>query len=149
MLSSLLRRLSARSDDSTALPAEDARTAIAALLVIAANADQVYAEAERAQIEAVLGARYGLDAAGAAALRLEGEAAEAASLDMYRFTALVKGAIPNEERISVIEALWRVVLTDSVRDANEEVLMRRVTDLLGVDPRDSVLARQRVQQGRA
>lgn len=148
MLSSLLRRLSGQSTDSSALPVDDARTAIAALLVIAAHADHVYADAERAQIDAVLAARFSLDPVRAAALRAEGEAAEAASLDMYRFTALVKSAIPHEERVSVIEALWRVVLADETRDAHEDLLMRRVTDLLGVDPRDSVLARQRVQQAR-
>jgi uncharacterized tellurite resistance protein B-like protein len=62
---------------------------------------------------------------------------------LYKFTALVKRAIPHEERASVLEALWRVVLADGQREAHEEALMRRLTDLLGLDSRDSAAARQR------
>jgi uncharacterized tellurite resistance protein B-like protein len=65
-------------------------------------------------------------------------------MDLYRFTSLIKRAIAHEERISVIEALWGVVLADGVRDAHEDALMRRVTDLLGLDPRESIEARKRV-----
>jgi uncharacterized tellurite resistance protein B-like protein len=142
MLADLLRRL--KGEDSTPLPADDARIAIAALLVIAANVDHDYAEAERAQIERVLADRYSLGAEAAAKLRADGEAAEAAAMDMYKFTTLVKKHIEFEERTSVLDALWRVVLSDSLRNAEEETFMRRVTDLLGLDPRDSVDARRRV-----
>lgn len=144
MLADLLRRIAGA--DSAPLPAEDARLAVAALLVIAAHADHDYAEAERAQIERVLAARYALDAAAAAKLRAEGEAAEAAAMDLYKFTSLIKRAIPYEERASVLEALWRIVLSDGQREAHEEALMRRVTDLLGLDSRESVEARQRAQR---
>jgi uncharacterized tellurite resistance protein B-like protein len=140
MIAKLLQRL--RGEES-ALPAEEARVAIAALLVIAAHADHDYADAEKTQIDLVLAARFGLDAAGAAALRAAGEAAEASSLDLYKFTALVKRAIAHEERASVLEALWRVVLADGQREAHEDALMRRLTDLLGLDSRDSAEARRR------
>ncbi|MBL8530222.1 MAG: TerB family tellurite resistance protein [Hyphomonadaceae bacterium] len=147
MLADLLRRLSGRADDGRALAPDDARIAVAALLVIAANADHKYEEAEKAMIEQVLAARYMLTPHQAAALRADGEAAEHASLDMYRFTALIKKAIEYEERASIIEALWRVVLTDRRRDMHEDALMRRVTDLLGLDWRDAVEARQLAERG--
>jgi uncharacterized tellurite resistance protein B-like protein len=145
MLADLMRRLSSKSTEK--LPPEDARLAIAALLVIAAHADHSYDDAERLQIERVLAARYGLDQATAAKLRADGEAAEAAAMDLYKFTSLIKATIPYEERATVLEALWRVVLTDNVREVHEETLMRRVTDLLGLDPRESVDARRRAQAG--
>lgn len=142
MIAKLLKRLS--GDSAEAMPADEARTAIAALLVIAAHADHKYTDDERLQIERVLAARYGLAAEAAIRLREEGEAAEAASMDMYKFTSLIKRAIAHEERASVLEALWRVVLADGVREAHEEAMMRRVTDLLGLDPRESIEARKRV-----
>lgn len=146
MLSDLLRRLKGGPDaDNKPLPAEDACIAVAALLVIAAQADHKYQDVERAQIERVLAARYALNETQAAALRVEGEAAGHAAMDIYKFTALIKKTIPYEERTSVIEALWRVVLSDANREMHEDTLMRRVTDLLGLDPRDSIDARRRVQ----
>ncbi|MGQ0531936.1 MAG: TerB family tellurite resistance protein [Caulobacteraceae bacterium] len=144
MLADLLRRLAERPEDDELLPQEDQRIAVAALLVLAAHADHDYAEAERVQIDHVLAHRYGLSADGAAALRSQGEAAEAAS-DLYRFTSLIKKGVPHEERAAVIEAMWRVVLADDTREMHEEALMRRVTDLLGLDSRDSVEARRRAQ----
>jgi uncharacterized tellurite resistance protein B-like protein len=145
MLADLMRRLAGRPEDDAVLPGEDQRIAVAALLVIAAHADHHYAEAERAQIDHVLAQRYGLSATAAAALRAQGEAAEAAASDLYRFTALVKKGVPHEERHAVLEAMWRVVLADDHREMHEEALMRRITDLLGLDSRDSVQARQRAQ----
>ncbi len=146
MLSSLLRKLTGESADE-ALTRDESRVAVAALLVIAAHADHKYEDVERMQIERALAARYGIDAAAAAALRAEGEEAERASMDLYRFTSRVKQHIPHEERAAVIEAMWRVALADGERDKHEETLMRRVTDLLGLDPRDSIEARRRVEAG--
>lgn len=145
MLQDLLRRLAGQPEDGGALPAEDQRLAVAALLVIAAHVDHDYAEAERAQIDRVLAERYDLAPDVAAKLREQGEAAEAASSDMYKFTALIKAGVPHEERNSVLEALWRVVLADANREMHEDALMRRVTDLLGLDSRDSVEARRKAQ----
>ena len=45
----------------------------------------------------------------------------------------------------MIEALWGVVLADGVREAEENALLRLVANLLGVNDRDSNLARQRVE----
>jgi len=145
MLADLLRRIAGRPENDTLLPLEDQRVAVAALLVIAAHADHDYADVERAQIERVLADRYALDPEAAANLRAQGEAAEGASVDLYRFTSLVKAGIPYEERASVIEAMWRIVLADADRERHEDALLRRVTDLLGLDPRESVEARRRAQ----
>jgi len=145
MLADLLRRLAGRPDNDALLPAPEQRIAVAALLVIAAHADEIYEDVERAQIERVLADRYSLDPEAAAALRAQGEEAEAGSVDLFRFTSMVKAGVPYEERAAVIEALWRVVLADNVREQHEDALMRKVTDLLGLDPREGVEARQRAQ----
>jgi uncharacterized tellurite resistance protein B-like protein len=141
MLASLLKRLKGGSDDP--LPPDDARTAVTALLVIAAHADDKYEDVERSQIEKALADRYGLTPAAAAALRADGEAAEAVATDMYRFTSLVKKSVPHEERTAVLEVMWRVIVADANRDSHEETLMRRITDLLGLSDRDNAEARQR------
>jgi uncharacterized tellurite resistance protein B-like protein len=143
MLANLLKRLSGA--DETPLAPDETRVAVAALLVLAANADHDYSDVERERIEHVLADRFALSAEQAAKLRAEGEAAEQASMDMYKFTSLIKRLIPYEERASVLEAMWRVVIADAVRDMHEETLMRRVTDLLGLDPRESIEARRRVE----
>lgn len=125
----------------------DARTAVAAVLVMAARADGAYDAGERAVVDHVLATRFGLDAAGAEALRQQGEDAEVESIDIYQFTKAIRTAIAIEDRVAIVEALWAVVLADGARDPHEDSLMRQLVDRLGLSPMDSALARQRVQGG--
>ena len=75
---------------------------------------------------------------------LEGEAP-----DTVRFTKAIKDAIAYEDRLGVIEALWAVVLADGVRETHENALLRLVANLLGINDRDSNLARKRVEDAGA
>ena len=83
------------------------------------------------------------DADQAATLRQTAEALEAEAPDTVRFTRAIKEEVPYEERFNVVRALWQVVLADGARDAEEDALMRLLASLLGVNDRDSALARQR------
>jgi uncharacterized tellurite resistance protein B-like protein len=142
MIRSLLSLLSA--PDPAPLTAPDAELALAALLVRLARADDHYHEAEKLRIEHVLAHRRGLGHAEAARLRAEAEALEADAPDTVRFTRALKDKIAHEDRIGVIEALWDVALADDTREAEEDALIRLAANLLGVNDRDSALARQRV-----
>jgi uncharacterized tellurite resistance protein B-like protein len=147
MLSTLLARLRAPEEDAAPLDAEDARLAIAALMVRAARADDLYDSQERAEILAALADRYALAPAKAESLLAEAEAAEAQAPDTVRFTRLVKQAVPHEERAAVMEALWRVALADGKRDATEDALLRQLAPLLGLADRESAFARRRAEGG--
>ena len=127
------------------LPQDEARLALVALLVRAARSDGVYAPEERARIDRIAMARYGLEAAAAAALRAEAERLEAEAPDTVRFTRAIKQAVAHEDREGVMEAMWQVVLTDGARDSGENALMRMVAPLLGISDVDSARARQRVE----
>ena len=142
MLADLLRRLSGppRSD---LLDAHDARVAMAALMVRISRTDGSYTWAEQARVDAMLATRYRLDQPAAARIRHDAEAAEAAAQDTVQFTRLIKDAVPYEERIGVVEALWRIAATDGI-NADEQGFMRLTASLLGVSDQDSGLARQRV-----
>ncbi|WP_460274669.1 tellurite resistance TerB family protein [Celeribacter sp. ULVN23_4] len=127
------------------LPDADARLALAALLVRVARADGRYDPEEAARIEKVLTQRYQLSPFEAAKLRGEAELLEAEAPDTVRFTRAIKDAVPFEDRIGVLEGLWSVVLADGQRDQGEDALLRLVSNLLGINDRDSALARQRVE----
>jgi len=142
-----LRRL-LLSTGQTDLQPDDARTAIAAVLVMAARADEAYEASEKAVIDQVLAQRFALSLAEAALLRAEGERVESEAIDLFQFTRAIKTAVPLEDRIAIMEALWRVVLADNVRDAHEDALMRQMADRLGLSERESALARQRIAAAR-
>lgn len=146
MFGDILRKLT--QPQPATLPDDDARLALTALLVRIARADNDYAEAEIARIDQINMARHGLSPFEAAKLRGEAEAMETEAPDTVRFTRAIKDAVAHEDRIGVIEALWQVVLADGARDHEEDAVVRLVSNLLGINDRDSALARQRVANAR-
>ncbi|MGF1500288.1 MAG: TerB family tellurite resistance protein [Paracoccaceae bacterium] len=144
MLDKLLT-LFQQPDAPVDLTEEEGREAVAAVLVEAARADGTYDADEAARIDEILVKRYALDASAAAELRSAGETAQAAATDVVRFTQAIKRAVPHEERIGVIEAVWELAYADGSRDHEESALVRRLCGLLYVSDRDSGLARQRVE----
>ncbi|MCU0855289.1 MAG: TerB family tellurite resistance protein [Rhodobacteraceae bacterium] len=146
MFGDFLRRLTA--PDPVPLADGDARLALGALLVRVANTDGNYTEDEVRRIERILGTRYALSPFEATRLRRDSEMLEAEAPDTVRFTRAIKDAVPYEDRMGVIEALWDVVLADGARDDEEDAMLRLIAPLLGVNDRDSNLARQRVEARR-
>ncbi|MBI1218877.1 MAG: TerB family tellurite resistance protein [Rhodobacteraceae bacterium] len=146
MFADLLRGLLAPEPSRLSHP--DARLALAALMVRIARVDGDYSDIEITRIDRILSSRYALSPFDAIALRHEAEALEAAAPDTVRFTRAIKDAVDYDHRESVIEALWEVVLADGVRDGDEDSLLRLLANLLGVNDRDSNLARQRVESRR-
>lgn len=144
MLDALIKRLTGNAEAAPEDRRAAERTAIAALLVEAARADGVYLDEERSMIAEVLADRYGLDAAGADALRSEGETAQKEATDIVRFTRVLKDAIPHEDRVEILEAVWRVVYADGEGEAHETNLVRRLCGLLYIPDREAGLARQKV-----
>ncbi|ANB33720.1 TerB family tellurite resistance protein [Rhodovulum sulfidophilum] len=131
--------------DPAQLDDPDARLALAALLVRIARTDGDYASEEAERISRILATRYGLSPEQALELRDRAETLEAQAPDTVRFTRAIKDAVPYEDREGVVEALWEVVLADGIRDEEEDGLLRLVANLLGVNDRDSALARQRAE----
>ncbi|MGR3502921.1 tellurite resistance TerB family protein [Pseudaestuariivita sp.] len=142
MFEALLSRLTGPAPDP--LPDADARLALSALLVRVARTDGEYSGAEKERIGKIIAARYKLSPFEAQKLQSEAETLEGEAPDTVRFTRAIKDVVPYDERIAVIEALWQVVLADGDRAAEEDALLRLVASLLGVNDRDSNMARQRV-----
>jgi uncharacterized tellurite resistance protein B-like protein len=146
MFADFLRRLTAPSPSP--LPDPDARLALSALLVRVAKSDAHYAVEEIRRIDRILSTRYGLNAVEAAQLRGRAEDLEHEAPDTVRFTRAIKDAVPYEDRLAVIEALWDVVLADGEREDHELALLRLVAPMLGVSDQDSAHARRRVSAAR-
>ncbi len=125
---------------------DDARLAIASLLVRVARSDNDYSAAEKDKILKVLAARYDLADDEAAALCAEAEAVEKEAPDTVRFTRAIKDAVAHEDRLHIVEALWKVALADGERDVEEDALLRLVANLLGITDVESAAARKRMEQ---
>ena len=119
--------------------------AAAALLVEAASIDTEFDASERAHILAYAEGGLGLSGAEAETLLQAAETAVGNSTQLFRFTTEVKNNFSYQERVELVETLWRVIYADGKADEYETQLMRRIGGLIYVTDRDSGLARKRVR----
>ena len=144
-----LREIFSGKDDSAASNEnDDATVAVAALLVEAATADDDYTVKEKALIDRILVSEFGVEAHKASETRSVAERKQAEANDLHQFTKPVKALTP-QAKISLIEGLWRIILSDEKRDPWEDALVRRVAGLLYVSDVESGAARLRVQKSMA
>ena len=106
--------------------------ATAALAIETIRADRSVTEDERQTLFDVLANFLELTAAETAELigLAEKEADEGVSL--YQFTNLIDNHYPIEQKIEIVELLWRISYADGRKDDHEEHLVRKVAHLLHV-----------------
>lgn len=129
----------ALSDDKDRVAA-----AAAALLIETAVMDGRFDAGERRAVTGLLSGRFGMDAAMAAEIIAEAEAAVAQSAGLFSFTRILRGDYDHAERVEMIEMMWEVAYADGVLHDYEANLIRRATGLLHVSDQESGAARKRV-----
>jgi len=115
-------------DDGTG----DLRIATCVLLLEAAHADRDFSAEEKERITGIVARRFGLDDAGAAAMLEAADAERARRDDLFFFAKQVNANYERPRKLAIIELLWEVVYSDKVLEANEDALMHKVGNLLGV-----------------
>ncbi|MBT4465013.1 MAG: TerB family tellurite resistance protein [Rhodospirillaceae bacterium] len=141
-LKALLAGGAAASNETDA--AEKLRLATAALLMEAACMDGHIDDAETGTVIALLTNHFELSVEEATELAEAGRQTVSESNELYGFTRTIKDNFDHNQRIQMIEMLWRVVYADGQLHDYEANLLRRVTGLIYVSDRDSGSARKRV-----
>ena len=139
MFDRLMRLLA--TPDAPARP--DLRLSVAVLLVEAARQDDRFDSRERAVIAQLLTAKFAISPDECAALLTAAEAHAHQMVQLHGHTSAVFEQMTPDERVELVEMLWRVAYADGVLDPEEDLLIRRVAGLIAVTDRERVLARQR------
>jgi uncharacterized tellurite resistance protein B-like protein len=143
MIDRLLDFLSGREAPAVAEKTDDLSHAVAALLIEAARMDDSFDAAERATIERLLAQRFDLEPLAVKSLVEATERIVERSTQYYSFTRRINDRLTEEERVQIIEMMWKVAYSDGVLDPHEDMLLRRIAGLIHVADRDRGLARQR------
>lgn len=122
--------------------ADDPRVAAAALMFHVMNADGVRQDIEWEKIKQLLAESYGLSGRALEDLVSAAEQADNEAIDLYAFTSVLKRHLDEDGRIAFIRLMWDVVYADGVLHELEDNTLWRVAELLGVDRRARILARQ-------
>jgi uncharacterized tellurite resistance protein B-like protein len=118
------------SKDKNQDTAHDIRVATCALFVEIARIDEKFTDAEMEKILSILKEKYGLSPDHASALIAEAEKELEKSVDLWQFAKLINENYSTEEKIEIIETLWRIVYVDGKMDGYEHYLMDKLQNLL-------------------
>ena len=106
-------------------------TKIAALLIHAARIDENYSEIEKKIIKRTL-IEIGANTENVENILVEAKKIEESSNQILDFTKEVKN-MSEQNKIKIIETLWKIIYSNNEADIYETSLMRRLTGLLYID----------------
>lgn len=127
-------------------PRHSIQLATAALLVEVARIDSESTPAERAAVLRAVHEKFEIPADEAAALIDLAEAEMKQASDYFQFTSLVNRHFTQQQKLRVIELMWRVAYADAELSAHENHLMRKIGELLHIPHGDYIAAKMRAQQ---
>ena len=104
---------------------------VSALLIHAAKIDQNYSSQEQKIIKQTL-REFGADDENLEEILKNGEKIENDSVQILDFTREIKN-MSHENKVKIIETLWRIIYSNNEADMYETNLMRRLSGLLYID----------------
>ncbi|ORJ60477.1 TerB family tellurite resistance protein [Geothermobacter hydrogeniphilus] len=138
MFHKLLSLLSAGAGTAAAEHRDRIQVAVAVLLLEMAHADRNFQPLEVHLVEQLLQDRFGLSVEAADELIAAAEEVRAESFDLQQFTSLINRHFSIEEKLKVMEGLWRLVYADGELDKYEDALARQLAGLLRLSPRQAI-----------
>jgi len=109
-----------------------------------ARIDEAFTDAEMNSILSILKEKYSLSREHADALLAEADQELAQSVDLWQFARLINDHYSNDEKIEIIETLWRIVYVDGKMDKYEHYLMSKLQSLLRLSHDQLIGAKQKV-----
>lgn len=130
---------------ATADKQELIRMAAAVLFVEVMHADHQVDKRERQIVRQALVESFSLSKHDADELLKQAEERVKDVTSLHEFTSLLHSRFNNEEKVMLIEQIWRVILADDEVDKYEEHLVRRIAELLYVKHGDYIRAKLSAQ----
>jgi uncharacterized tellurite resistance protein B-like protein len=144
-----LKRLFDSGEPGRELPGLERRhlqICVAVLLHEARRADYEHKQGESDVAERALRELFGMGADEAGSLLKEGRAKAEQLTSFYAPVSVIKRDFPMQDRIRLIEHLWRISFADGQLNLYEDHYVRKIAHLLYVPNTDSMLARNRAKQ---
>jgi uncharacterized tellurite resistance protein B-like protein len=133
------------AEESEDLDADAAlHLAAAVLLIEVAKSDHTLRDAEIERMKGVLGEVWGLDDSDLSDLvRVAHDTADA-NASLHEQIALINGNFSSRQKLSLLRGLWEVAYANNELHHHEELLIRRLADLMHVSHADFIRSKLRV-----
>ena len=120
-------------------------SAATALLIETARADDHFDESELAQIEQTLVNVLNIDASHIKQTLDSAQQELDQATCLHELTSIINNDWEFKAKVNLIEAMWKVVLSDQHIDPNEHHLMRKIKGLLHIPQSEYIAAKLRAR----
>lgn len=118
--------------------------AAAALFLEMMAIDDKIETKEQEEVLALIQQNFSLTLEQATSLMVLAEQQRQQATDYFQFTSLINKTYSPEQKIQLVEILWKIAFVDGVLDVQEEYLVRKIAELLYVPHSAFIMAKQRV-----
>ena len=132
------------STDSKQVQNHDIRIATCALFLEMAQIDGEFSDEERERILGILKQEFDLSEEVAAELTNAADKERKDSIDLWKFTNLINENYSEDEKVRVVEFLWKLVYADGKLDQHEDYLIHKLATLLEIGHGQLIDAKMRV-----
>ncbi|MGB3210433.1 MAG: TerB family tellurite resistance protein [Desulforhopalus sp.] len=126
--------------------AVDAHIALCVLLLEAAHVDGECSDEEMEHVVSTLTRECGVPRQEIDALITAGHRERNDSIDLFRFTRYINANFTHEEKIAVMEAVWRIIHTDAYLEAHEDHFAHKLANLLRLTHTELIDAKLKARQ---
>ena len=124
----------------------DIRVATCALFLEMSQIDGQFSESEKEYIMSVLKKDYGLSDEHATALLQASHEELKGSIDLWQFTNLINQNYSVEDKLQIIETIWRIAYTDGRLDKHEDYLLHKLAKLLRLSHKQLIEAKLKAKK---
>jgi uncharacterized tellurite resistance protein B-like protein len=112
------------------------KIAIVALLISTAKYDGNFDDSEKIEIQKLIESYFSLSSQNTDDLFKAAEKIESEAHDLQQFTRSLNEVLNEEEKLTIMELIWKIVMADGIIDNYEENLVRRLSGLLYLQDKD-------------
>jgi uncharacterized tellurite resistance protein B-like protein len=125
----------------------DIRIATCALFLEMAKIDGEFTETEREKILRALKREHDLSGDAADDLLQAAEHELKHRVDLWQFTRLINENYSHEEKLRIVEMLWKIVYTDGRLDKHEDYLVHKLSNLLNLSHKELIDSKLEILHG--
>jgi uncharacterized tellurite resistance protein B-like protein len=124
--------------------AHDVRLATCALFLEMANIDGEFSKEEQENIISMLKEKFQLSDEYTSELMKSSQKELEGSIDLWQFTNLVNENYSRDEKINIVEMIWKIVYADGKLDKHEDYLVHKLGKLLRLSHKELINAKLKV-----
>mgnify|MGYP001245253275 FL=1 len=125
-----------KKTDISEINFDSEKIAVVALLISTAKYDGNFDESERLEIQKLIKSYFSLSNENTDGLFKAAEEIENKANDLQQFTRSLNKVLNEEEKLKIIELIWKIIMADGIIDNYEENLVRRLSGLLYLQDKD-------------